>query len=110
MAAVEVRIPPQIGRLFGAQRWEPVEASTVAEMVAALDARFPGIAGQLVEPDGEMRRWINVFIDERDIRSLDGMATRLRPGLKIYIVPAISGGGTDTGTPADAALKAITQG
>lgn len=92
MAAVEVRIPPQIARQFGAQRWEAVNADTVAGMFDTLDARYPGIAAQLLEPDGQLRAWINVFIDERDIRSLDGMATTLRPGLKVYIVPAIAGG------------------
>lgn len=92
MAAVEVRIPPQIAREFGAQRWEAVEAETVAGILATLDARFPGIREQLVEANGELRGWINIFIDERDIRSLDGLATRLRPGLKIYVVPAIGGG------------------
>lgn len=92
MAAVEVRIPPQIAREFGAQRWEPVDADTVAGMIAALDAHHPGIAAHLLTPDGEIRGWINIFIDERDIRSLDRMATKLRPGLKVYIVPAIGGG------------------
>ncbi len=92
MAAVEVRIPPQIAREFGAQRWEPVNADTVREMIDGLDARYPGIAAHLLTPDGELRAWINVFIDERDIRSLDGLATTLRPRLKVYIVPAIAGG------------------
>ena len=92
MATVEVRIPPQIAREFGAQRWELVDADTVAGMVAALDARFPGLGAQMLQPDGEIRGWINVFIDERDIRSLDGMATKLGPGLRVIIVPAIAGG------------------
>lgn len=92
VTTVEVRIPPQIARQFGAQRWESVEADTVAAMTAALDGRFPGMAAQLLEPDGRLRGWINIFIDERDVRSLDGMETRLRSGLKVYIVPAIAGG------------------
>ena len=79
MAAVEVRIPPQIAREFGAQRWEPVDADTVGEMIDALDARYPGMAAHLLTSDGELRGWINVFIDERDIRSLDGMATSCGP-------------------------------
>ncbi|HRX02140.1 MAG TPA: MoaD/ThiS family protein [Anaerolineae bacterium] len=92
MAAVEVRIPPQIARELGAQRWESIDADTVAGMVEALDLRYPGIAAQLLTPEGTPRAWINIFIDERDIRSLDGMATKLRPDLKVYIVPAIGGG------------------
>lgn len=92
MTPVEVRIPPQLARQFNAQRWEPVDAGTVAGLIGALDVRFPGMAAQLLDSDGRLRGWINIFIDERDIRSLDGMQTKLRPGLKIYIVPAIAGG------------------
>ncbi len=97
MIGVVVRIPPQLGRDYGAQRWETVAAETVGEMIAALDARFPGIAARLTERDGRVSSWINIFIDERDIRSLDGLATALQPGQKIYIVPAVSGGGATRG-------------
>lgn len=92
MAAVEVRIPPQLGREFGAQRWETVDAATVGGLIAALEARFPGLGAQLTEPDGQVRGWINIFIDEREVRSLDGLATPLRAGAKVYIVPALGGG------------------
>lgn len=90
--AVSVRIPSQIRRLYGAQPWEAVEADTVAEVVAALDERFPGMGERLMEPDGQMRRWVNVFVDGRDIRLLAGVETSLAPGAKVYIVPSVAGG------------------
>ncbi len=90
--AVSVRVPPHIGRVFGAGDWEEVEAATVAEVIATLDARFPGLGERLTEPGGHMRRWINVFVEGEDIRSLQGMETRLRPGAEVYIVPAVAGG------------------
>ena len=90
--AVSVRIPPQIGRVYGAQSWERVEADSVAALIQALDARFPGLGERLTEPGGHMRRWINVFVDGEDIQALAGMATPLRPDAEVYIVPAVAGG------------------
>jgi sulfur-carrier protein len=90
--AVSVRIPPHIGRVFGARDWEQVEAATVAEVLAALDARFPGLGERLTEPGGQMRRWINVFVDGEDIRMHQALATPLRPDAEVYIVPAVAGG------------------
>ncbi|GAC1647828.1 MAG: MoaD/ThiS family protein [Herpetosiphon sp.] len=89
---VAVRIPAQIGRVFGAQAWEQVEAAHVSDLISLLDARFPGLGERLTEPNGEMRRWINVFVDGEDIHALGGMATPLRDGAEVYIVPAVAGG------------------
>ena len=90
--AVSVRIPPHIGRVFGARDWEEVDAATVAELIAVLDARYPGLGERLTEPGGHMRRWINVFVDGEDIRMLQSMDTELRAGAEVYIVPAVAGG------------------
>lgn len=90
--AVSVRIPTQIGRVFGAATWEHVEAESVATMILNLDRRFPGLGERLTEPGGRLRRWINIFVDGQDIRWLAGMETRLRPGAEVYIVPSVAGG------------------
>lgn len=92
MAVVSVRIPGQLARLYGTQRWEEVEATTVGEAIQALEARFPGIAARLVEPDGRVRRWINIFVDEWDIRNLQELDTPLLPGTQVFIVPSVAGG------------------
>lgn len=89
---ITVRIPPQIGRVYGAQSWEQLEAEDVSQLIDMLDARFPGLGERLMEPGGELRRWINIFVDGEDIRELAGLATTLRPGAEVYIVPAIAGG------------------
>jgi molybdopterin synthase sulfur carrier subunit len=89
---VSVRIPPQLGRVFGATTWEQIEAETVSGLIVALNAHFPGLGERLTEPHGEMRRWINVFVDGEDIRVLAGMSTALRPDAEVYIVPAVAGG------------------
>ena len=90
--AVTVRIPAAIGEVFGAQRWEQVEAATVAALILALDQRFPGLGDRLTEPGGQLRRWINIFVDGADIRSLDNMSTPLPAGAEVYIVPSVAGG------------------
>lgn len=61
-------------------------------MPLALEARFPGIAAHLVEPDGRVRRWINVFVDERDIRNVQELETPLPLGAQVYLVPSMAGG------------------
>ncbi len=93
--AILVRIPRQIGRVYGAQPCEQVEAKHIASLIAVLDARFPGLGERLTEPGGQLRRWINVFVDGEDIRVLDGLATPLRAGSEVDIVPAIAGGRAD---------------
>jgi len=95
MMTVAVRIPAQIGRVYGAQSWERVEAENVSSLVAMLDARFPGLGERLTEPGGTLRRWINIFVNGEDIRALNGLATPLDPDAEVYIVPAVAGGHAD---------------
>lgn len=89
---VSVRIPAQIRLLYGAQSWEQIEAGTVADAIAALNARYPGMGERLTEPDGQLRRWVNVFVEGHDIRTKEGLATPLRPGAEVFIVPSVAGG------------------
>lgn len=92
MEPVRVRIPAQIRRLYGTQTHETVDAGSVAELVRALDARYPGMGDRLAEPDGRLRRWVNFFVDGEDVRTLAGEATPLRPGCEVLIVPSVAGG------------------
>lgn len=89
---VIVRIPAQIRRLYGAQSQERVAAATVAGLIAALDARFPGMGERLTEPDGRLRRWVNVFVNGQDVRQLGNTDARLEAGAEVIIVPAVAGG------------------
>ena len=89
---VRVRIPAQIRRLYGAQAQESVTAATLADLIVALDARYPGIGERLTEPDGRLRRWVNVFIDGQDVRELGNTSARLEAGAEVIIVPSVAGG------------------
>lgn len=89
---VTVRIPAQIRRLYGAQASETVCAATVADVVSLLDARYPGMGERLREPGGQLRRWVNVFVQGNDVRTLEGVATPLQSGDEVWIVPSVAGG------------------
>lgn len=89
---VVVRIPAQIRRLYGAQAQETLVASTIAELVARLDAVYPGMGERLVEPTGQLRRWVNIFVQGEDVRTLGGTATPLHAGDEVWIVPSVAGG------------------
>jgi molybdopterin synthase sulfur carrier subunit len=89
--AVKVRIPTPLQRLTKGQ--EVVEASpgTVIELVQELEKQFPGIA-ERVSDGGKIRRFVNVYVNEEDIRFLKAEATEVKDGDEVSIVPAIAGG------------------
>lgn len=89
---VQVHIPAQLRRLFETPDIVPLQAGTLTEVVAALDAHHPGIADRLLDPGGALRRYVNVFVDGEDVRWLEGTATAIEDGAEVRIVPSIAGG------------------
>ncbi len=90
--SVTVRIPTQLRGLTGGAGEVPVEASTVGEALKVLDAAYPGLAARLLDEGGRLRRFVNVFIAEEDVRFLSGLQTPLPDGATVSIVPAVAGG------------------
>jgi molybdopterin converting factor small subunit len=90
--AVIVRIPAQLRSLSGGNSEVPVEGATVAEAFKALEASHPGFADRLFDDTGKLRRFVNVFVADEDIRFLEGVDTPLSPGATVSIVPAVAGG------------------
>jgi len=90
--AVTVRIPTQLRSLAGGSSEVSVEASTVAEALKALEAAHPGFAERLFDEEGRLRRFVNVFVADEDIRFLGGVDTAVAPGTTVSIVPAVAGG------------------
>lgn len=90
--AVIVRVPTQLRSLTGGSGEVSVDGGTVGDALAALDARHPGLAERIFGPDGELRRFVNVFVAEEDIRFLDGLSTPVADGQTISVVPAVAGG------------------
>ena len=90
--AVTIRIPTQLRTLSGGASEVSVDGATVGEALKALDAAHPGFAERLYDDSGALRRFVNVFLAEEDIRFLDGVTTPVPDGQTISIVPAVAGG------------------
>lgn len=90
--AVTVNIPTPLRKLTNNQSEVEIDAGTVGELVDGLEAAYSGIAEKLLDDGGEIRRYVNVFVNDEDIRFLDGKATPLKAGDNVSIVPAIAGG------------------
>lgn len=90
--AVTIRIPTQLRTLSGGASEVSVDGATVGEALKALDTDHPGFAERLYDDSGALRRFVNVFLAEEDIRFLDGVASPVADGQTISIVPAVAGG------------------
>jgi len=89
---VQVRIPTPLRKLTNNEELVTLEAATVAAAIAELQARFPGIRERLLDEQGAVRRFVNVYVNEEDIRFLQNQQTPLKDGDEISIIPAIAGG------------------
>jgi molybdopterin converting factor small subunit len=90
--SVTVRIPTQLRTLTEGSGQVSVEGSTVGEVLKALDSAHPGFADRLFDESGELRRFVNVFLADEDVRFLDGLATPVADDQTLSIVPAVAGG------------------
>jgi sulfur-carrier protein len=90
--AVNVRIPTQLRELSGGAAEVDVDGATVAELLKQLEARYPGFAARLFDDKGQLRRFVNVFVADEDIRFLQGLETPVTEGQVVSIVPAVAGG------------------
>ena len=90
--SVTVRIPTPLRNLTGEQASVAVDGATVGEIVTALDAAHPGIGERVLGEDGQVRRFVNVFVDDEDIRFQQGLDTPVRDGATVSIIPAVAGG------------------
>ncbi|MGO9456638.1 MAG: ubiquitin-like small modifier protein 1 [Acidimicrobiales bacterium] len=89
---VSVRIPTQLRTLTGGAGEVQVEGSTVGQALEALDAAHAGFSDRLFDEDGALRRFVNVFLADEDVRFLEGLATPVADGQTLSIVPAVAGG------------------
>ncbi|MFO1497399.1 MAG: ubiquitin-like small modifier protein 1 [Verrucomicrobiota bacterium] len=89
---VKVRIPTPLRKLTNNEEIIEVNAATVGAAVAELQSRYPGIKDRLLDENGAVRRFVNVYVNEEDIRFLQNLETPLKSGDEISIIPAIAGG------------------
>jgi sulfur-carrier protein len=90
--AVKVLIPTPLQQLTNQQATVDCEGSTITELLDTLDSNFPGFKARLCDEKGELRRFINFYVNSEDIRFLDGPNTSLNAGDEVSIVPAVAGG------------------
>jgi sulfur-carrier protein len=91
-AGITVRVPAQLRALTGGAREVALPAGTVGDVITALEVAHPGMRERLLNEDGSLRRFVNVFVADEDVRFLDGLATDVRAGQTVSIVPAVAGG------------------
>jgi sulfur-carrier protein len=87
-----VRIPAPLRRLTGDQRVVEAQGSTLQDLVDDLERRFPGMKARIVDPAGNVHSFVNLFVNDEDVRFLQGLATPLADDAEVAIVPAMAGG------------------
>ncbi len=90
--SIKVRIPTPLQKLTGDKGQVELEAASVRELIAGLEKNYPGIKDRLCDEAGKIRRFVNFYLNEEDIRFLKQEDTALKNGDEISIVPAIAGG------------------
>ena len=90
--SIKVRIPTPLRKLTGDKSVVEVEVENIEELIENLEKKFKGIKQRLCEEDGNLRRFINIYLNEEDIRFIKGKETLVKDGDEVSIVPAIAGG------------------
>ena len=91
--AVTLRVPTILRTLTGGAAEVTVDgASTLAEVIDKVDAEHPGIRGRVLDDDGKLRRFVNVYVGEDDVRFAQGLETATPDGVTVSIIPAVAGG------------------
>jgi sulfur-carrier protein len=90
--SAKVRIPTQLRPLAGGASEVDLAGGTVAELLKALDAAHPGFGERLFDEAGKLRRFVNIFVADEDVRFLQGLETPVGDGATVSIVPAVAGG------------------
>ena len=90
--AVTIRIPTTMRPLTGGDRQASLEPGALGDVLKALDAAHPGMGDRLLDESGDLRKFVNVFVDDDDVRYLDGLSTDVSDGVTVSIIPAVAGG------------------
>jgi sulfur-carrier protein len=90
--SVSVRVPTILRTYTGGESEVGAEGATVADVLESLDANYQGIKGRIVDEQGELRRFVNVYVGNDDVRFLDGLATQVNDGSEVSVIPAVAGG------------------
>src|SRR6476469_5198674 len=104
----KVRIPAPLRKLTKEQPVVDIQGKTVEEILANLEKSYPGMKERICDENGQIRRFINVFVNGEDIRFKEGAKTAVAEGAEISIIPAIAGGVYPLSSPADSSRGSRT--
>ena len=90
--AVTVRVPTPLRRLTGGEDRVEAEGDSLALVIDSLEAQFPGFKERLCDENGDIRHFVNIYVNTEDVRRLDGLDTAMNSGDEVSIVPAVAGG------------------
>jgi len=90
--SVSVRIPTILRTYTGGSAEVTGDPGTLREVLAGLDAAYPGLAGRIVDDAGNLRRFVNVYVGEEDVRFAQGLETPVPAGAHVSVIPAVAGG------------------
>ena len=94
MSGTVVRIPTPLRRVTNGQDKVEIDGDTLGQIIEAMDSTYPGFKDRLVDEDGEIRYFVNIYLNGEDVRFLQGMETSTKMGDELSIVPAVAGGAT----------------
>ncbi|WP_019144746.1 MoaD/ThiS family protein [Aeromicrobium massiliense] len=89
---VSVRIPTILRSYTGDDSTVSADGATLSEVIDSLESGYPGIKARIVDEDGALRRFVNIYVAEEDVRFAEGLATATPDGTQISIIPAVAGG------------------
>ena len=90
--SVKVKIPTQLRNLTGGVAEVQADGATLEDLVAYIESRHPGFRERILDDSGSVRRFVNVYINDEDVRFLDGLSTTVAEGATVSIIPAVAGG------------------
>jgi molybdopterin synthase sulfur carrier subunit len=90
--AVSVRVPTILRSYTGGEKAVSASGETLSAVIADLDAQHNGIAGRLLQEDGSLHKFVNLYIDDEDVRFLGGLEAPVKDGATVTILPAVAGG------------------
>ena len=90
--SVSVRIPTILRSCTGGAAEVTAAAGSLREVIARLDDAYPGLAGRILDNEGELRRFVNVYVGDEDVRLAQGLDTAVPAGAQVSVIPAVAGG------------------
>jgi molybdopterin converting factor small subunit len=90
--SVRVRVPTILRTYTAGESEVAADGDTLSDVLDSLDVSYPGLKGRIVDEEGSLRRFVNVYVGNDDVRFLDGLQTTVAEGTQISVIPAVAGG------------------